>query len=466
MLLLCQLYFLDRDVRNKKSSSTPFFGQDTFRINEIELRLKLFDRIAPMSPEDLRVRFDACGKHYRIESNGGGPDYDTKEPAFYAIAIRNIAMQLILNHGFAGAPFASPRRVMGPRRRFLLTRPIPATLPPHIQYRIGTVVQRMQVLPDSERPAAYGTRAQCELEARGWFALASMHDRPHPLACAALAACLLGSEADSGGARATLPRSYHDAAFFLWRGSQHGAAWPGASAADSREARELCAGRLRDLVNKGHRAHFAHLATKDWPAALPPPTEEEAHALVTLLHMGPVRLQQLANPPFSDPRAMYLVALQQLGTPDLRVYAYLDLAHDTTTWLQQVWVWVLCSEQLNEGLILSLLQASRDGGFAPAAALLEAAGEESEAGFPEHCRRLVAPLEPGLKSYWEDTACPMESDGGRITATPSFSMQPKKGHPLEAAASAKEKQALVREEMRKARSSGAVFTFPPVAVEP
>lgn len=270
-----------------------------------------------------------------------------------------------------------------------------AHLPPcaDLQYLFGCAVQRMHRLPDASRPAVYGTAAECEEEARGWFLSAA--SRGHPGACDALATYLL-RWLDAIKAPLALPRSYSDAAFFLWKGAQPSSSCGlshlmGASEKDA-SGRELCAEHLRRLSGGQNAATFKCLVTKDIPPGCPPLPADVVDSMAQMLHMGPVRLRTAAAEPYNDFRAQYLVAMQFLGTLIPFIVAYVSLQHNEESWLQEVWCYLLSPApspaDFKPDVARGLLERSAAAGFAPAAAFLAAvaaggSGSTSSSGEPD-----------------------------------------------------------------------------------
>jgi TPR repeat protein len=253
------------------------------------------------------------------------------------------------------------------------------------QYELGVMMQYAHTpawenarctVPDDEHKAAkflakmppraaLGDLTGADEEALGWFLAAARHGH-----AGAMDAVALYLQADKGPGSMPVTRLTpwpHDAAFYLWKATQHGVP---VSAA------------MLDRFSFRLQHFFVPLALKDAQGA---DDADTVKRLVRLLHTGP-RLAEVAAPPNEDAAAQFLWATQLLGTPAPRlrvehtvgdprpdgtpslVTAVTIEFHDVTRGAG--------TEPRRRAKAQALLRASAAAGFEPAISFLTAAGED------------------------------------------------------------------------------------------
>lgn len=221
------------------------------------------------------------------------------------------------------------------------------------------VASKMAAMPPR---AALGDLGGAEEEALGWFLTAARHG--HVMAMDAVALYLNADRTPGTMKLTSLTPWPHDAAFYLWKATQHGVQ------VDSTE--------MLDRFSYGLHHFFVPLALKDAQGAA---NADTVKRLVRLLHTGP-RLAEAAAPPYNDAAARFLLATQLLGTPAprLRIQHVLgdsrsddkpSLVTAVTIELHDARVGTEPRRRAN-----ALLRSSAAAGFEPAISFLAAAGAD------------------------------------------------------------------------------------------
>jgi hypothetical protein len=317
-------------------------------VDEERIIAQLRQRLCALSPAALSARLSAA--RVRLWSSSGGAPVDDllSDAAFHTAAVREHLIASLLQAEAAQVEY---------------------------QYRLGCVVQKQHWHSNG---GSFGSAQQCEEEARAWFLLSARHG--HAAAHDAVAEYFRADEPLPGEATPvprSLPASYHDIMFHWWAAARLGYT----------DAVKKLAGRVDNEI----QAMLQPLAMQGVLAGVPL-SGEERQAMVRLLHLGP-RLADAAREPFSDATAQFLLAMQHLGSP--RPALSQNSPHTITAAVpipcsveaapgdaslavrQTSTVLTLCTlRDGSEHMTEQLLQLSAAQGCAPAAAFLEAAGED------------------------------------------------------------------------------------------
>jgi hypothetical protein len=261
------------------------------------------------------------------------------------------------------------------------------------QYALGCLMQS-----DMTRSSPFGTRAECEEEARAWFLAAARNG--HAGADEAVALHFLTrpvfAAAGSTAMTFSLPCCYHDAAFWLWR------------SASCNQRNEQTRALLATLTHNETRKQMYPLAMKDVRADAESALDGEARQrLVTVLHLGH-RLADAASPPCSDAAAQFLLATQHAGTPVAFITARFPPASPppaadedpmtmTMTMTMRSFTYYMLRVKPDARLedAQPLLRASAAQGYTPAVALLRAI-EADGAPFAQAAPRALGALSDEL----------------------------------------------------------------------